>query len=391
MPNFALLSLTLKLLYLQCNWGFGAPHSNALMIGYESFIIEVGLYGDTMGYEYRTPWFKNVWELVSYFNIRLHFNEDFQLKPIQRGDSSLMSEFTRFGDLSPTDLVSLNIMRMHKKVIHKSNIVLCDGQTIKAEMLTGSPGHSDYHKFPTQRPTTANLTIWNITICRLSSAFLVLTVKFQEYVVTPNSSPLWLLDNVGTTLHHNMVRGNTLYHEVYLPLTDTLARRTRSGQRFVSKLIAYGHSNFRQWTSVSLSQEGQVFLHSSLPCYEPVQPVSGFENVIRGFTNQSLRVSLDYDGDGSWILKGMLAQSLIIIHDGSYMNKISPIISSAATMIYCTIAKVRCKCTWAKMWTLDICRVVPWRNTWWCYDAAYTTCCSSLIPWRNSSGRGGLR
>jgi hypothetical protein len=214
--------------------------------------------------------------LVSYFNIRLHFNEDFQLKPIRQGDSSLMSEFIRFGDLSPTDLVSLNIMRMHKKVIHKSDIVLCNGQTIKAEMLTGSPGHSDYHKFPTQRPTTANLTIWNTAICRLSSAFLVLTVKLQEYVGTPHSSPLWLLDGLGTTLHHN-VWGNKLYHEIYLPLMDTLARRTRSGQRFVSKLIAYGHSHFRRWASMTLSQEGQVFLHSLLPCFEPVQPVSRFK------------------------------------------------------------------------------------------------------------------
>ena len=59
-------------------------------------------------------------------------------------------------------------------------------------------------------------------------------------------------------------------------------------------------------------------------------------------------MSLDYNGDGSGILEGMLAQSLIIIHDGSYMKKISPSISSVATMIYCTIAKVRCKCTWAK-------------------------------------------
>ena len=167
----------------------------------------------------------------------------------------------------------------------------------------------------------------------------------------PHSPPLWLLDNLGTTLHHNMVRGNKPYHEVYFPLTDTLACRTRSGQQFDSKLSAYGHSNFQQCASVTLSQEGQVFLHSSLPCFVPAQPVSGFENVIRGCVNQSLWVSLDYDGDGLWILGGMLAQSLIIIHDGSYMNKISPIISSAATMIYCTIAKVQCKCTWAEMST----------------------------------------
>jgi hypothetical protein len=118
-----------------------------------------------------------------------------------------MSEFIHFGDLSLTDLVSLNILRMHKKVIHKSNIVLCDGQTIKADMLTGSHSHSDYHKFPTQRPTTTDLTIWNSTICKLSSVFLVLTVKLQEYIGMPHSSPLWLLDNLGTTLHHNKSGG----------------------------------------------------------------------------------------------------------------------------------------------------------------------------------------
>jgi hypothetical protein len=62
-------------------------------------------------------------------------------------------------------------------------------------------------------------------------------------------------------------------------------------------------------------------------------------------------VLLDYNGDCSWILEGILAKSLIIVHDGSYMKKNSPIISSAATMIYCNIAKVRCKCTCAEMST----------------------------------------
>ncbi len=59
-------------------------------------------------------------------------------------------------------------------------------------------------------------------------------------------------------------------------------------------------------------------------------------------------VSLNYSGDGSWILDGMLAQSLIIIHDGSYMKEISPDICSAATMIYCLITWYWCKCTWAE-------------------------------------------
>jgi hypothetical protein len=90
MANYALVSLASKLSYLQCNWGFEASHSNALMIGYESFMVEVGLYGNTMGYEYKThsllamsnTWFRKKWELVSYFKVRLYFNADFQLKPI---------------------------------------------------------------------------------------------------------------------------------------------------------------------------------------------------------------------------------------------------------------------------------------------------------------------
>ena len=168
---------------------------------------------------------------------------------------------------------------------------------------------------------------------RLSSAFLVLRIKLQEYIGPPHLSPLWLFDGLGTTLHHNMVRDNKLYHEVYLPSSDTFAPRTQYGKSYNSKLIAYGHFDFLWCASVTLLQEGEVFPHSLLPCFKPVQPVTGFGNVIKGFANQSLWVSLDYNGDRSWILKGMLAQSLIIIHDGSYMSKISPSIPSAATMI----------------------------------------------------------
>ncbi len=210
-----------------------------------------------------------------------------------------MSEFVRFGDLSSTDLVSLNIMCMHKKIIHKSNTVLCDGKIIKAEMLTGFPSHSDSHTFPTQCPNPADLAIWNIAIRRLSSAFLVLTVMLQEYIGPPHSSPLWLLDNLGTIFHHNMVRENKLFREVYLLSSDTFAHRTWSGQRYDLKLTASGHSDFQQCVSVTLLQQRQVFLHSLLPCIEPVQPISGLKNVSRGLANKSLWVSLDYDGDGS--------------------------------------------------------------------------------------------
>jgi hypothetical protein len=153
MANYASVSLASKLSFLQFNWGFKSPHSSALIMVYKSFMIKVGLYGNTMDYDYKThsmlatsnTWFKNIWELVWYFNVRIHVSAAFQLRAVCRGDISLMSEFMCTGNFSKLDLISLNIMRMHKKVIHKSDIVLCDGKTIKTEMLTDQPEHSDVH------------------------------------------------------------------------------------------------------------------------------------------------------------------------------------------------------------------------------------------------------
>ncbi len=141
-----------------------------------------------MSYEYKTHWvlamnntcYKNVWELSHYFNIWLNFNGDLHLKPVRKGDKYLMSEFLRCGEFSCADIVSLNIMRTHKKVIHTSNIVLCDGKTIKPEMLTNIPGQSDTHKFPTQQPTPLDLELWKRALQKISSKFFVLTVQLQE-------------------------------------------------------------------------------------------------------------------------------------------------------------------------------------------------------------------
>jgi hypothetical protein len=71
-------------------------------------MIEVGLYVNTKDYDYKThsmlatsnTWFKNIWELVWYFNIWLHFNTAFQLKAVRRGDISLMSDVMCTEDFS---------------------------------------------------------------------------------------------------------------------------------------------------------------------------------------------------------------------------------------------------------------------------------------------------
>ncbi len=122
--------------------------------------------------------------------------------------------------------MSLNIMRMHKKVVYTSDIVLCDGKTIKSEMLTNSPGHSDTHKFPTQRPSPADLILWKMALCMISSNFLVLTVPLQEYVCYPHNLPQWMIKDDGLILHNILSMGNREYHEVSIPTSKPLARKT---------------------------------------------------------------------------------------------------------------------------------------------------------------------
>jgi hypothetical protein len=141
-------------------------------------------------------WYKNVWELVHYFRIRLVFHIDYPLKPVRQGDKSLMSEFMQIG-YRRDNLLLLNTMKMHKKVIHLSVIVMCDGKTIMSKMLTDLPGQASVHKFPTQKPTKVDKTLWETAICRISSEFKVLTLPLQEYISLLYTQPHWRLSSDG--------------------------------------------------------------------------------------------------------------------------------------------------------------------------------------------------
>ncbi len=215
-----------------------------------------------MDYDYNThsmlatsgSWFKNIWELVWYFNVWMHVSTAFQLRAVCQGDISLMSEFMCSGNFSQPHLIFLNIMHMHKKVIHKSDIVPCNCKTIKEETLTDQPGRSDVHQFPTQRPTPAGLNLWKLALCKLRSEFHMFTVKLQEYISPPHNHPWWMLNDIGTILHHNIVQGDKTYHKEYTPSSNQINHRTRAGQCFNSTIMKNGPSNFNQYASVTPSQ-----------------------------------------------------------------------------------------------------------------------------------------
>ncbi len=68
LPNLAIHSLTSKLQLLQCTWGFKDATSLSLLMGYESFLMDIGMYGNLFDLDYSQfsllatsrTWFKNV-------------------------------------------------------------------------------------------------------------------------------------------------------------------------------------------------------------------------------------------------------------------------------------------------------------------------------------------
>jgi hypothetical protein len=52
LPNFALLLLASKLQLIQCIWGFKDVASIALWMGYETFIMDIGMYGNPFSLNY---------------------------------------------------------------------------------------------------------------------------------------------------------------------------------------------------------------------------------------------------------------------------------------------------------------------------------------------------
>jgi hypothetical protein len=102
MPNVPLVALTEKVSFLLGNWGFtGQAHSNALVMAFDNFPIEMGLYGSPLDWSYKnygslfteSTWFHNLWTLVHYFEANITFCKEDTVQGLWENNCSLMTEF----------------------------------------------------------------------------------------------------------------------------------------------------------------------------------------------------------------------------------------------------------------------------------------------------------
>jgi hypothetical protein len=314
-------------------------------MGYELFLMDVGLYRNTLGYEYKcfavlatdNTWFKNVWELLHDFNAHASFDEKYQLHPIRDGDHSLMELFSRH--YGGPNLASLNVFRQHKNIVHVSCIVLCDGQTIDPSFLSITRGNSNLHKVPLQYPTPQDHALWKSALKLISSTYYMFPTKLDNYINAPHRCFTWRTNENGTVLHESLSAEEIM---VYVP---SIARMSRSGTTLTKSHTIIGASTLPFYASTSCTSATTICLHSWTAAYIPTTIPSTFWEQIWMHNNPSLWQNLQCDGDGTWIWEGLCMGSLVIIHDGSYMKKVSQYVCSAAVMIYCTQRGSVCKCT----------------------------------------------
>jgi hypothetical protein len=102
LPNFPLMALSEKVSFLFGNWGFhGQAPSDALAMAFQNFLVEVGLYGSPLDWNYKdyghlateASWFHNPWNITHLVNASLTFCTEDQVHGAREHNRSLMLKF----------------------------------------------------------------------------------------------------------------------------------------------------------------------------------------------------------------------------------------------------------------------------------------------------------
>ena len=75
---------------------------------------------------------------------------------------------------------------------------------------------------------------------------------------------------------------------------------------------------------------------------------TNIRTILQRWGNRSLWEHLEIDGDGSWLIQGLLQGTIQCSSDGSYMLELCPDACSAAFMLICTTSKQKLVGMWAE-------------------------------------------
>ena len=330
-----------------------------LQQAYEAFLIEVGLYGDVFTRDFDNwgvlatdgTWFKNFWEFASYLKIEVTLDPQHHLGPVREGDRAIIEVFLHDG-FEGILLSWLNRVRKFKCVVHLSDLVLADGRTLRADVFDRTPGTSRQYRFPLEYPSTSDFALWEHalrTACipggNILSPGLRLPARLGGYVAEPHQHVEWFQSGDAETIFFCPRDNIDDSYDEFRMRTDGGATRTCYGHHFNWAGTRRGVPPKDVQASVTLHEDDTVQFHSALPVYRTPPLKTDFWEILHSFPNQSLWRDFRCNGDGSWVHRGLMMGSLVIVHDGSYMPHVAKDVCSAGFMIYCKNYKYKAKGT----------------------------------------------
>ncbi len=344
LPNFPLIALAEKASFLVGNWGFqGQAQSDALAMAYNNFLVEVGLYGSPLDWNYgdyghlsmEDTWFWNLWQLRDTFNAMLTFCAEDQVRGVQEGNRPLMSEFFQVG-YRGSNLAVLNIVQRHQNLLHLSDILKCDGITLDEFVVSEYAERLQGHVFPREEPIALDLRLWREAVHQLCAGTSILLVALGCFLQPAHIACQWFTTVDATMLYQTGGDPDAPMYNVY---EQREGLRTRHGSRFLLISSKVGVHPGMHYASIEMLGPTSAGVHSKAPFLEPLEPPGTFHGQLAAFGNPSLWENLSVDGDGSWLWVGVIGGSLCIAHDGSYyMAEESTNLCSAGLVIFCRVS-----------------------------------------------------
>jgi len=139
--------------------------------------------------------------MSSHLKVAITLSDEFHLKPVRKGNRSLMEAFVRAG-FEGKELQHLGRMKNSKHVLHVSDLVKCDGVMIDKGLLGNSVGGESTHKFLLEKPTRADARLWDEAITRICIPTFKLTSALGQYLRLGHRYQHWFSSEDGLCLYY---------------------------------------------------------------------------------------------------------------------------------------------------------------------------------------------
>lgn len=227
------------------------------------------------------------------------------------------------------EFATLGRFAKHKTVYSLGDLVECDGRRVRPFALTAERGRSK-RTFSHEQPTTADHKLWVRAIRHITSPAFLLSPPLGHFLGEPHVYSPWLSSNDENDLFY--LNSDCTYDRF------SKIAGSRPGRQAKYSMTGRVHDppSSHKYASVDIASDSTVSLLSSANVFRPVAPSLDFWDVLRDLPNQTLWKYFHCDGDGSWIQRGAALGTLILSHDGSYMQQVDPTVCSAAFKLVCT-------------------------------------------------------